>query len=94
MGEFALGRSVPRFEDARLLRGGGHYIDDLIIPGMAYGVVLRARHAHAKILGIDTSRAVQAPGVLKIMTHDTSFHVRTAAKGATDHPFTARRYQA
>ena len=71
MGEFALGRSVPRFEDARLLRGGGHYIDDLIIPGMAYGVVLRARHAHAKILAIDTSRAVQAPGVLKIMTHDT-----------------------
>ena len=37
MGEFAIGQRVPRFEDPRLVRGGGRYIDDMQIPGMAYG---------------------------------------------------------
>ena len=71
MGEFALGQSVPRFEDMRLLRGGGRYIDDMSFPNMAYGAVLRSRHAHAKIRSIDTSRAAQASGVLKILTYET-----------------------
>ena len=43
MGEFAIGQGVPRFEDQRLLRGGGHYVDDIVLPGMAYGNVLRRR---------------------------------------------------
>ena len=32
MGEFALGQAVPRFEDPRLLRGGGRYVDDITLP--------------------------------------------------------------
>ena len=48
MGEFALGQPVSRFEDQRLLKGGGRYVDDLKLPGMAYGVVLRSPHAHAR----------------------------------------------
>ena len=40
MGEFAIGQGVPRFEDPRLVRGGGRYIDDVVYPGMAFGVVL------------------------------------------------------
>ena len=35
MGEFALGQPVPRFEDPRLLRGGGRYVDDMVLPRMA-----------------------------------------------------------
>ena len=34
MGEFALGQAVPRFEDPRLLRGGGRYVDDMVLPRM------------------------------------------------------------
>ena len=34
MGEFAVGQGVPRFEDPRLLKGGGRYIDDVVLPGM------------------------------------------------------------
>ena len=49
MGEFAIGQGVPRFEDPRLVRGGGRYIDDVVLPGMAFGVVLRSPHGHAKI---------------------------------------------
>ena len=68
MGEFAIGQGVSRFEDPRLVRGGGSYTDDVQIPGMAYGVVLRSPHGHAKIKSIDIAAAKAAPGVLAIIT--------------------------
>src|SRR6478736_4187625 len=68
MGEFALGQAVPRFEDPRLLRGGGRYVDDMVLPRMAFGHVLRSPHAHARIRSIDVSRAKAAPGVLVVLT--------------------------
>ncbi len=68
MGEFAIGQGVPRFEDPRLVRGGGRYIDDIVYPGMAFGVVLRSPHGHAKILSIKTDNARAAPGVLAVIT--------------------------
>jgi carbon-monoxide dehydrogenase large subunit len=68
MGEFAIGQAVPRFEDPRLLRGGGRYIDDFVLPGMAYGHVLRSPHPHARIRAIDTTKAKAAPGVLAVLT--------------------------
>ena len=68
MGEFAIGQAVSRFEDPRLLRGGGRYVDDIVLPGMAYGHVLRSPHAHARIRKIDTTAARAAPGVLTVLT--------------------------
>jgi carbon-monoxide dehydrogenase large subunit len=68
MGEFALGQAVPRFEDPRLLRGGGRYVDDMVLPRMAFGHVLRSPHAHARIRSIDTAAANTAPGVLAVLT--------------------------
>ena len=68
MGEFAVGQGVTRFEDPRLLQGGGRYVDDIVLPRMAIGYVLRSPHAHAKIRSIDTTRASAAPGVLLVLT--------------------------
>jgi aerobic carbon-monoxide dehydrogenase large subunit len=68
MGEFAIGQSVSRFEDPRLLKGGGRYVGDMVLPGMVPGYVLRSPHAHARIRSIDVSRAKAAPGVLAILT--------------------------
>jgi len=68
MGEFAIGQGVARFEDPRLLQGGGRYTDDIKLPGMAHGVVLRSPHAHARIKSIDTNAAKTAPGVLAVLT--------------------------
>ena len=69
MGEFALGQAVPRFEDPRLLRGGGRYVDDLVLPRMAYRRTCCARpHAHARIRAIDTRSREAAPGVLAVLT--------------------------
>ncbi len=70
MGEFAVGQPVSRFEDPRLLKGGGRYVDDIVLPGMMYGHVLRSPHAHARIRRIDTTRAKAAPGVLAVLTGD------------------------
>ena len=57
-------------QDPRLLRGGGKYVDDITLPGMAFGHVLRSPYAHAKIKSIDTSKAKAAPGVLAVLTGD------------------------
>ncbi|HET8546210.1 MAG TPA: xanthine dehydrogenase family protein molybdopterin-binding subunit [Pseudolabrys sp.] len=68
MGEFAIGQGVSRFEDPRLVRGGGRYTDDIKLPGLIHGVVLRSPHAHAKIKSIDITAAKTAPGVLAVLT--------------------------
>src|SRR3954466_7595583 len=68
MGEFAIGQSVPRFEDPRLVKGGGRYVGDMVLPGMAFGYVLRSPHAHARIRSIDTAKAKASPGVLAVLT--------------------------
>src|SRR3569832_2441765 len=68
MGEFAIGQHVSRFEDPRLLQGGGLYGDDIKLPGMAHGILLRSQHAHAKIKSLDVSAAKKAPGVLAGLT--------------------------
>src|SRR5712692_277442 len=68
MGEFAIGQSVSRFEDPRLLKGGGRSVGDMVLPGMPFGYVLRSPHAHARIRSIDTAKAQPAPGVLAVLT--------------------------
>jgi carbon-monoxide dehydrogenase large subunit len=68
MGEFAIGQGVSRFEDPRLIRGGGRYTDDVQLPGMAYGVVLRSPHGNAKIIAIDSAAAKSSPGVRAVIT--------------------------
>jgi carbon-monoxide dehydrogenase large subunit len=78
MGEFAVGQHVTRFEDPRLLRGGGRYVDDIQLPGMAHAIVLRSPHAHAKIKSIDSKAAQAAPGVLCVLT---SADVKAAGYG-------------
>jgi aerobic carbon-monoxide dehydrogenase large subunit len=65
---FTLGESVPRFEDRRLLKGGGRYVDDILLPRMVFGHVLRSPHAHARIRAVDCEKAKAAPGVLLVLT--------------------------
>jgi carbon-monoxide dehydrogenase large subunit len=63
-----IGKSAKRREDLRLITGKGNYVTDINLPGMLHMVVLRSRHAHAKIRAIRTDRALQAPGVKAILT--------------------------
>ena len=62
---------MPRKEDVRFLRGQGNYVDDLNLPGMLHGAVLRSPFAHARINSIDTSAAEALPGVKAVITGET-----------------------
>jgi hypothetical protein len=68
MAKFGIGQPVRRVEDQRFLTGQGRYVDDIVLPGQAYGVTVLSPHAHARIKRVDTSKAKAAPGVLAVLT--------------------------
>src|SRR6476646_8144077 len=59
---------MKRKEDPRFVRGQGRYIDDVRLPGMLHGAVLRSPLAHARIVSIDTSAAEALPKVRAVIT--------------------------
>ena len=68
MGQFGIGQAVTRFEDRRLLQGGGRYLDDVNVPGQAHAVLVRSVHAHATLHRVDVKAALKLPGVLAVFT--------------------------
>ena len=64
-----VGSPVPRKEDEALLTGRARFIDDLSpVPGLRFAAILRSPHPHARIIGIDVSRALALPGVRAVVT--------------------------
>ena len=63
----AYGR-LPRKEDARFVRGLGTFTDDIALPGMLYGAILRSPLAHARIISVDTTAAEAHPKVRAVIT--------------------------
>src|SRR3954463_12281043 len=57
-----------RLEDERMLTGRGRYVADWNLPGQAYAHFLRSDRAHAEIISVDASAALDAPGVLAVYT--------------------------
>ncbi|MEU9539499.1 aerobic carbon-monoxide dehydrogenase large subunit [Streptomyces mirabilis] len=62
---------MPRKEDARFVRGHGTYVDDVRLPGMLYGAILRSPLAHARIVSVDTSATEAHPKVKAVITGET-----------------------
>ncbi len=62
------GARIKRVEDPRLLRGGGRYVSDLVLPGMLAVTFVRSPHPHAEVRGIDPARARAVPGVVAVVT--------------------------
>ncbi len=58
---------MKRKEDARFIRGLGNYMDDVRLPGMVHGALLRSPYAHARIVSIDTSAALAHPKVAAVV---------------------------
>ncbi len=63
-----VGHSLRRVEDARFLQGAGNYLDDVNLPGMLHMAILRSPVAHAKLVSIDSSAAMELDGVLAVVT--------------------------
>jgi carbon-monoxide dehydrogenase large subunit len=61
---------IRRKEDARFIRGMGTFVDDIALPGMLHGAVLRSPLAHARIVSVDTTAAEAHPKVRAIITGD------------------------
>jgi aerobic carbon-monoxide dehydrogenase large subunit len=59
---------IPRKEDARFVQGKGTYVDDISLPGMLYGAVLRSPLAHARIVSVDATAARAHPKVQAVLT--------------------------
>ena len=63
-----VGKPVTREDGPDKVSGKTIYPADLVLPGMVWGKVLRSPFPHAKILHIDTSRAMKLPGVRAVIT--------------------------
>jgi aerobic carbon-monoxide dehydrogenase large subunit len=63
-----MGHSVKRKEDQRFVQGKGTYVDDVHLPEMVYGQMIRSPYAHARLVAIRTEEAKKLPGVLAVIT--------------------------
>ncbi|CAD7851406.1 MAG: Aerobic carbon monoxide dehydrogenase (quinone), large chain (EC 1.2.5.3) [Olavius algarvensis Gamma 3 endosymbiont] len=63
-----IGCSRKRKEDPRFIQGKGLYVDDVKLPGMLCGELVRSPFAHAKIVSINTEKALALPGVHAVIT--------------------------
>ena len=68
MTQYSIGQGVTQIEAKRLLTGEGRFVADVELPRQIYAHFLRSPYAHAKINGIDTAAAKQAPGVVAVYT--------------------------
>src|ERR1700687_3174699 len=66
-----MGCKRKRVEDVRFTQGKGNYVDDLKLPGMLYGDLVRSPYGHARIKKIDTTKAAAVPGVVAVLTAET-----------------------
>jgi CO/xanthine dehydrogenase Mo-binding subunit len=69
-GDFSVvGHSQPRLDGPEKLTGRATFTDDVVLPGMLHGRIVRSPLPRARILNIDTSAALRLPGVKAILTH-------------------------
>src|SRR6201981_2027630 len=63
-----MGHSIKRKEDLRFIQGKGNYVDDVNLPDMLYGHMVRSPYAHARLKSVNTANALKLPGVLAVIT--------------------------
>ena len=63
-----VGKSLPKIDAWAKVTGQTRFADDMALPRMAHGKLLRSPHAHARIVRIDTTRARRLPGVYAVIT--------------------------
>jgi aerobic carbon-monoxide dehydrogenase large subunit len=61
-----VGASLRRKEDARLVAGGGRYVDDIVLPGALRLGLVRSLHGHARVVGVDRDEARRVEGVAAV----------------------------
>jgi len=72
----SIGKRIPKLDAQNKVTGRSVYIQDLKVPGMLHGRILRSTYPHAKIAHIDASRARKLLGVKAVITADDTPTVR------------------
>lgn len=65
----AVGRPLARVDGPAKVTGSGRYAAEFTLPGTTYAALVGARTASGRVVGIDTSAAEDAGGVLAVLTH-------------------------
>jgi xanthine dehydrogenase D subunit len=84
-----VGQSVRRVDGVPKVKGEFEYASDLRRDGMLWGATLRSPHPHARIVSIDTSAALKAPGVRAVLTHADVPGKKTFGLDVQDQPVLA-----
>jgi 4-hydroxybenzoyl-CoA reductase alpha subunit len=80
-----IGKDIPQLDHVGKVRGEIKYVDDIVLPNMLCGKVLRSPLPHARILSIDTKKAESLPGVKAVVTaKDTSGALYGPLRGTRD----------
>ncbi len=66
--ESIIGGSMLRTDSIPKVTGAARYVEDMVMPGMLYGGVLRSPHHHARLISLNTEPALLAPGVMAVLT--------------------------
>ncbi|HMQ55176.1 MAG TPA: molybdopterin-dependent oxidoreductase, partial [Anaerolineae bacterium] len=76
-----VGKSEPKVDALKLVKGNPAFVDDIELRGMLYAKLLTSPHAHARILDIDDSEARRLPGVHAVLHYKNVKRVRYASGG-------------
>jgi len=87
-----IGASPLRKEDQRLITGAGRYVDDLKRPGMLHMVVVRSRHAHARVVKIAVEAARAVPGVTAVWTASDLSEIKRSMPAAYGSSYKGRAF--
>jgi len=79
-----VGKRVSRPDAVARVSGEAVYAEDVYLPGMLYGAILRSPHPHARILRIDTTKAEKLPGVKAVITARNGIHPSAGSVFAND----------
>jgi 4-hydroxybenzoyl-CoA reductase subunit alpha len=61
-----VGKAMPKVDSYRRVAGQDLFADDIFLPNMLHGKMLRSTHPHAKLKRVDTSKALALPGVVAV----------------------------
>ncbi|MCX7670628.1 MAG: molybdopterin-dependent oxidoreductase, partial [Anaerolineae bacterium] len=65
---FILGGHLLRTDSIPKVTGAARYVEDMVMPGMLHGVVVRSPHHHARVIALETGAAMRMPGVVAVIT--------------------------
>ncbi len=76
-----IGKRLPLIDSVAKVTGEAKFTDDLVLPGMLIGRILRSPHPHARILHIDASRALKLAGLRAVVTGKDTPGIKYGALG-------------